>query len=120
MIECVPWTTEHEQSMRDPAGASCLPFLRAEVLSGRSKLWRCTDGASLAYMVTRFDRNPDELVIAYCEGRDMHKFAGAFLEAARAQRVPLRIHTTKPSIARYLRRYGLQLQEYVLRTELPA
>ena len=117
LIERIPWSEDAEAHMRNEAGRHCLPFLRAEVIRGRSKLWRCTDGPSLAHVVTRLDANPLELVIAYAEGRDMHKFAPWFIDSAHTRGIPLRIHTDSSAMARLLRqRWGLQLQEYVLRT----
>lgn len=116
LIERIAWSEDAEANMRHPAGASCLPYLRSEVLRGISKLWRCTDGSSGAHIVTRLDRNPDELVVAYCEGRDVHKFAGAFIHAAHVRGIPLRIHTTQPGVVRLLRRFGLRTQEFVLRS----
>jgi beta-phosphoglucomutase-like phosphatase (HAD superfamily) len=115
MIERIPWSGEVDAALISPAGAQCVPLLRAEVKSGASKLWRCTSGSSIAYIVTRVDENPRELVIAYVEGRNVAAHAEAFIAAARKQKVPMRIHTTSPATARWLRRFGLQLSEYVLR-----
>jgi hypothetical protein len=117
VIERIPWSAEVDAALTSPAGAICVPLLRAEVTRGASKLWRCTHGSLIAYVVTRVDESPRELVIAYVEGRGMHEHASAFIDAARAARVPLRVHTQNPSVVRWLRRYGLQLSEYVLRRD---
>lgn len=116
MIECIPWSEAAEAAMRNAAGADCLPYLRAEVRQGISKLWRCTSGSRTVHMVTRLDRNPTELVVCYAEGTGMDDFAPAFIAAARRLGAPIRVHTTKRSIARWLRRYGLETQEFVLRS----
>ncbi len=115
MIEQVAWTTEVDNALSDPAGAFCRTYLRAEVERGISKLWRCTSGTSVAFVVTRVDENPRELVVCYVEGRGMAEHAQTFIDAARVMRVPLRIHTTKPSVCRWLARYGFKQEEFVLR-----
>lgn len=114
MITRIPWR-DAEAHWVSPAGAACLPYLKREVEAGVAKLWRCQDGDYEAFLITRVDDNPRELVICYAEGRGLHRFADAFLAAARAAGVPLRAHTQSPFLARYLRRFGFVQAEYVLR-----
>jgi hypothetical protein len=116
MIERIPWSREAESAMQNAAGAECLPYLREEVCRGISKLWRCTSGSRVVHLVTRLDHNPTEFVVCYAEGEAMAEHAHAFIAAARKLGAPMRVHTTKRSIARWLRRFGLETQEFVLRS----
>lgn len=116
MIRQVPWSAEAEAHMQNEAGRQCMPYLRAEVRAGVAKLWHCRDEVSQAYMVTRLDRNPDELVVCYFEGTGMQKFGRVLIEASHARGVPVRAHTTQPLVARLLRRIGLSQSEIVLRS----
>jgi hypothetical protein len=118
MIERIPWSMEAERAMSDAAGAACLPYLRAEVCRGISRLWRCTSGSNVVHLVTRLDHNPTEFVVCYAEGNGMAEFIPAFVHAARKLDAPIRVHTTKPSVARWLRRHRLQVHEFVLRGRL--
>jgi hypothetical protein len=115
MIERIPWSTEAETAMSDVAGAACVPYLRSEVCRGVSKLWRCTSGSRVVHLVTRLDHNPTEFVVCYAEGVGMAEHAPAFIAAARKLGAPIRVHTTKPVVARWLRRFDLRVREYVLR-----
>lgn len=115
MITRVPWSGEAEIMLAHPAGAECMPYLKREVLAGVAKLWRCEEGKHSAWIITRVDENPRELVICYAVGTGLHCFAAAFIEAARAAGIPMRVHTTSPFVARYVRRFGFAQAEYVLR-----
>jgi hypothetical protein len=120
MIRRVPWSDEAAAHMRHPAAGDCITYLRAEVESGVARLWHCKDEFSEAYMITRLDRNPDELVLCYFEGTGMQKFCGELVAAAHAQGIPVRAHTTQPLVARLGRRIGFKQSELVLRTQVAA
>ena len=115
MITRKPWTDDMAGKLTHPAGAACMPYLEREVRAGIAKLWHCQDGADEAWIISRLDSNPAELVICYAEGRGLHRFAPEFIAAARAAGVPLRMHTTNEFMVRLARRWGFQLAEYVLR-----
>jgi hypothetical protein len=115
MIKQIPWSAAAESHMRHEAAGQCIPYLRAEVEAGVAKLWHCKDDVSEAYMVTRFDRNPDELVVCYFEGQGMQKFCGQFVNEAHARGITVRAHTTQPLVARLVRRIGFTQSEFVLR-----
>lgn len=116
MIGQVPWTPEVEARMQSPAAGQCLAWLKREVEAGVAKLWHCQDERDEAYMVTRLDRHPDELVVCYFEGSGMRKFGAEVVAAARTRGVPVRAHTTQRAVARLLRPLGFAGAEMVLRS----
>lgn len=119
MIRRIPWSQWAADRLGHEAGADCIDILAAEVRRGIAKLWHAQDGAHECLFITRVDCFPDgrakELVICYAQGTGIHCFAPQFLAAATAARIPIRVHTTSLFMVRYLRRWGLQMQEYVLR-----
>jgi hypothetical protein len=115
MLTRIPWSLEVDAALSHPAGRACVPYLREEVLRGQSKLYRFQDARDHAYLITRVDRNPTELVVCYIQGTGLAKFAPEIFAAARAAGIPIRVHTTQPAVVRLLRRYGLQVAETVLR-----
>jgi len=116
MFTHIPWSAEAEARMQHPASGACIQYLKGEVERGIARLWRCEHGVDLAYMVTRLDRCPDELVVCYFEGSGLRKFGRAILAAAHSRGVPVRAHTTQPAVARLLRAAGLFHSEFVLRS----
>lgn len=118
MIRGVAWSATAEARMQT-ASHACLPYLKTEVLKGISQLWHCTDDdGHEAYLITRLDRNPTELVICYFEGSGMRKFGREVMAKANAAGVVVRAHTTNPAIARLARPLGLPIHEYVMRSEV--
>jgi hypothetical protein len=116
MIRQIPWTDAIEQHLQHPAGAACIDYLRAEVHAGVSKLWHCKSATHEAYMVTRLDRNPDELVVCYFQGTGLQHFAPTVIEGAHLHGIPVRAHTSQQLVARLLRRVGLREAETVMRS----
>lgn len=117
MITKVPWSAEAESRMDHPAAGNCLTFLRREVEQGIAALWKCEDGKDRAYMVTRLDSNPSELVICYFQGSGLVKFGAEIVAQAHAKKIPVRIHTVRAGIVRMARRLGLVNQEIIMRSE---
>jgi len=117
MISPVPWTEEAELHMQHPAAGKCIEYLKLEVAQGVSKLWHCRDEEDEAYMITRLDSNPTELVVCYFEGSGLVKFGREVVEAAHARKVPVRIHTVQESVARLCRRIGIWNRETIMRSE---
>lgn len=120
MIKRIPWSVEVDVRLTHQAGRDCVPWLREQVIAGVAKLWHCVDGKHEAYIITRMCLTPPELVICYAEGTGLHRFAPEFIAAARAKGVPMRAHTTSQFMVRYARRFGFELQEYVMRTKVAA
>ena len=98
-----------------PASADCLQYLQREVQSGLSKLWECSDGRDTLLVITRVDSNPRELVIPLVVGSGLRKFAPIFLSKARAESLPVRIHTASLIVRRLCRWVGFRTAEYVMR-----
>lgn len=116
MIRRVPWSEDVERGLSralpDPVIRS---IVAGEVRAGVSRLWECEEGPHRAYVVTRVDTHPTELVIVAFEGSGMHVFAPHFIGAARAYGVPVRAHVTNPVVERLIRRFGFQREEVILR-----
>lgn len=92
-----------------------------EVRAGVSRLWLCRDGEHEAYMVTRVDLNPTQLVIVAFEGSGMRAFGPWVIERAHAAGIPVRAHVTDPRVERLLR-IGLRFKrsEVILLREAQA
>jgi hypothetical protein len=103
--------------LKDAAGEVCVPLLIREIRAGVSRLWECRDDTDCLYVITRLDRNPDELVICYIQGTGARKFVPWFVERAREYLTPVRLHTTSKTILRLARPYGFRLAEYVARCD---
>jgi imidazolonepropionase-like amidohydrolase len=116
MIRAIQWNDEAESHMRHPAAGKCIEYLKREVAQGISKLWHCQDETDEAYMVTRVDSNPTELVVCYFEGSGLIKFGRQIVAAAHARKIPVRIHTVQEPVARLCRRVGLQHRETIMRS----
>jgi hypothetical protein len=112
----IPWSDAAAARMKHPAGGACIDYLRREVADGVARLWHCKEGDHEAFMVTRLDQNPAELVVCYFEGTGMEKFGRIVVEASHARGIPVRAHTSQPLVARLLRRIGLHQSEIVLRS----
>ena len=86
--------------------------------TGRSRLWHCVAGKYRAYVVTRVDLNPTQLVIVAFEGSGMAVVGPWFIERAHAQGIPVRAHCTDPRVERLLRmRLKFRRAEVVLLAE---
>lgn len=115
MLTRIPWSAEIDAQLTDPAGAACVPYLRAEVQRGVACLYRFEHAGERGYLITRLDTNPTELVLCYAQGRGVAKVLPGLIAGARDAGIPVRVHTSQQAIVRLLRRYGLQLAEMVLR-----
>lgn len=99
----------------DQALARALPnpvirdIVAAEVRAGVSRLWHCRDDRHEAYVVTRVDLNPAQLVIVAFEGSGMRAFGPWFIERANQAGIPVRAHVTDLRVERLLR-MGLQFK----------
>ena len=109
------WGDDAQAAFVSPEGVHCIPILAAEVRSGRAKLFRATDRADLAWIITRFEPANRELCVCYIEGSGIVKFCRELRDVALAQGYSIRAHTTQPGIARLMRRLGAVQAEIVLR-----
>lgn len=123
-----PEVTQEAWSDRaDQALARALPnavirdIVAAEVRAGVSRLWHCRDELHEAYVVTRVDLNPTQLVCVAFEGSGMRAFGPWFIERANAAGIPLRAHVVDPRVERLLR-MGLKFKrsEVILLREAEA
>jgi hypothetical protein len=115
MITRIAWSDAVDRGLARALPEMIRSIVAAECRAGVSQVWECDEGAHHAYVVTRVDANPTEWVMVAFEGSGMHKFAPAFIAAARERGIPMRVHTVSPVIARLLRPLGFQQTEYVLR-----
>lgn len=113
IIRRAQWSGEAEAGLQVSAGAD-MALIRAEVQSGVSKLWRC-EGEGAAWVVTRHEPEVNELVMVLGEGSGFHEFAPLFVEQARKHGLTVRAHVKRRGMVRMWQRYGVGLDEYVLR-----
>lgn len=103
-VNQIAWTSDVDQAL---ARALPNPVIRdivaAEVRAGVSRLWHCRDELHEAYVVTRVDLNPSQLVVVAFEGSGMRAFGPWFIERAHAAGIPVRAHTVDPRVERLLR-----------------
>jgi hypothetical protein len=100
-----------------PAAVNLLGWMRGQVERGIAQLWRVRDADDCLYVITRKERDPTEWTICYVRGTGLVKFGPLFLEVARKQGMPLRMHTESLATARLCGRLGFRVAEYVLRCE---
>lgn len=123
MIAQVPWSQEASDGLsRALPNAVIRSIVEAEVIRGQSQLWECKDETHKAFVVTRVDANPVELVVVAFEGSGMQHFGKYFIDAANARGIPLRAHVTNPIVERLLRRLGVKREygEVIVRTRAAA
>lgn len=109
----VSWNAEAEQGLRVSAGAD-LGIIRQEVEAGVCELWHCISDSDQAYVVTRREL-PKEWVLVCGEGSGFHEFAPVFIKAAKARKLSIRTHVKRRGMIKLWARYGLNLDEFVLR-----
>lgn len=114
-VERIEWDADTDNLLASADSENCLPLLKAEVLAGRSSLWRCSSSAGLLYAVTRLDHSPTEWVMCLAVGRGLAQVAPVFFARARELGWPLRMHTVSPAVVRLCRRFGWAMSEYVMR-----
>lgn len=116
MIRQVPWSAEASERLTRALPGAVRDIVAREVLTNVAQLWECTDDHHSAFVVTRIDVNPLELVVVAYEGSGMMHFGPYFLEWARTRGMPCRAHVTSPVVERLLRKLKLFRSEVILRT----
>jgi len=116
VIRQVSWSAQASDRLARALPGAVRELVAREVMSGIALLWECTDQYHSAYVVTRIDPNPTELVIVAYEGSGMMHFGPYFLQWARDRGLPVRAHVTNPLVERLLRRLKLYRSEVILRT----
>lgn len=111
----VAWDDEAKTMLAQALSAETLPIVEDEISKGISLLWRCESESGFAFMVTREEFNPHELVIVACVGKNVFQFAEFFFRAAEKKNASIRVHVIKKSLLRLWERLGLKTSEYVLR-----
>lgn len=109
----VPWTDSVDDCLRVAARGD-LAIIKAQVKSGVAQLWRCESDKHTAYVVTRIDPGP-ELCIVAGEGSGFMEFVPHFVAVARRSNATIRTHVVRKGLIRLWSRFGLKLEEYVLR-----
>ena len=113
-IRPVDWSADAEAGLALSLGDD-LPIIRAEIARGESVLWRCTAGEFDGYAVTRVEVQAGEAVMVACEGSGFDVFAPFIVRHFRNQGFRLRAHVKRRGMIRMWQRYGLHLNEFVLR-----
>ena len=112
-VEVVPWSINAERGLVVSAGND-MASIKKEVEAGISLLWQVIGDNIGGYVVTRVD--DDELVIVCGEGRGLIEHtAPFFLSLAKRHNLGVRTHVKRKGLIRIWKRYGLALDEYVLR-----
>jgi len=117
MIRLEPWSDFAERELRRVAGLD-LPDIRREVELGIAQLWHCSDAEGRGgYVVTRVERRGDsrEWVWLACAGKGYHAFVPAFLEAAQANALPIRVYVNRKGMQRLYEHLGFDVSEIILR-----
>lgn len=109
----VPWTNDIDDKLRVAARGD-LEIIKNQVQSGVAQLWHCQSEKHDAYVVTRIDPGP-ELVIVAGEGSGFMAFVPDFVAVARRSNATIRTHVQRRGLIRMWARFGLKLDEYVLR-----
>lgn len=109
----VPWTNDIDDYLMVAARGD-LEIIKAQVKSGIAQLWRCESSNHFAYVVTRVDPGP-ELCIVAGEGSGFMEFIPHFVAVAKRSGATIRTHVQRRGLIRLWSRFGLVLDEYVLR-----
>lgn len=109
----VGWDEFAEKGLRVSAGKD-MEFIRREVESGISILWRCESDKNSAYAVTRYEP-PSDIVIVCGEGSGLREFGPYFIAAAKSKGLAIRTHVKRRGLIKVWQSMGLQIDEYVLR-----
>lgn len=110
--EKVPWSAEVEQGIKISAGKD-IDDIRSEVIGGLSTVWKVTGEGVAGFVVLRVDGS--ELVIVCGEGQGAKFVIPWIMETARQHNLTVRTHVKRRGLVRMWQRYGLCLDEYVLR-----
>ncbi len=117
MISQVQWSAEASERLARALPGEVRDLVAREVLTNVAQLWLCQDDHHSAYVVTRIDANPLELVVVAYEGSGMMHFGPHFVNWARDRGMPCRAHVTSPVVERLLRKLQLYRSEVILRTK---
>ena len=120
MIRQVAWSAEASERLARALPGAVRDIVAREVLTNVAQLWECKDELHQAYVVTRIDVNPLELVVVAYEGSGMMHFGPHFVNWARDRGMPCRAHVTNPLVERLLRKLKLYRSEVILRTRAAA
>ncbi len=112
-IREIEWGEAAEQGLKVAAGDD-MEIIKAEVLGGISKLWKCDSESSAAYMVTRLD-DKTELCIVAGEGQGFFEFMPVFVQWCRQKGYSVRTHVKRKGLVKMWARLGITFDEYVLR-----
>lgn len=112
----IPWQPQHDKLLAVSAGAD-LEMIREQVQQGTAQLWQCTAGPKRAFVVTRIDRVGDglELCLVLGEGSGFKEFAPIFVTVAKRKGYGFRTHVKRRGLIRMWSRFGVDVDEYVLR-----
>ncbi len=113
MITRVPWENSHDDLLRISAGDD-LEIIKRQVQDGIAQLWECRAIKCCGYVVTRIDEGP-ELCIVLGEGVNLMVFAPFFVDYAKRRKMKIRTHVKRRGLIRMWGKFGLELDEYVLR-----
>jgi hypothetical protein len=115
VIRQIAWCEDAANSLARALPGAVRDIVAGEVIAGVSLLWECKDDKHSAYVVTRLDWNPVELVVVAYEGSGMMHFGPHFVGWAKAKGIPCRAHVTSPVVERLLRKLGLKRSEVIVR-----
>lgn len=115
MIERVSWSNDSAMALFDAARGD-LDLIAAEVKSGNAQLFTVSGNAS-GYIVVRPEG--DELVIVAGSGRGLIPVVLPLLkdEAEKQGFKTIRTHVQKQGLIRLYKRYGFELDEFILRCQ---
>lgn len=112
-ITRIQWSDYVADKLKVSAGDD-LDEVRNQVITGVADLWHCTSRTGALYAVTRLDPGL-EWVLMCGEGTGFGQFAPHFVKFARDNGLKLRTHVKRKGMIKLWAKYGLTIDEYVLR-----
>lgn len=92
-----------------------MEIIKRQVINGVAQLWHCLSEKNEMLVVTRIDPGP-ELVIVLGEGSGLFEFAPHFLNFAQRNNLKVRTHVQRRGLIKMWSKLGLNVDEYVLRS----
>ena len=117
MITQIKWNDNAERGLQKSGGAD-LHIIKNQIRKGAAQLWQIQADNSSGYLVTRIDCEGIGKVFVFVlgEGRGLYDVIPHFIQAAQNLGIHnFRTHVQRKGLLKLWKRYGLELDHYVLR-----